>query len=80
MPIYEFKCEEHGVFEALSKMDDRHFHSCPKCNEQCPMIISAVRSALDPISGDFPGATMSWAKRRESKMRQEVKQDKTRIE
>jgi hypothetical protein len=36
-------------------------------------IISPVRSLLDPISGDFAGATMKWARDRERKMKKERK-------
>tara|TARA_B110000858_G_C17596632_1_gene378115 strand:+ start:611 stop:742 length:132 start_codon:yes stop_codon:yes gene_type:complete len=36
-------------------------------------IISPVRSLLDPISGDFAGATMKWARDREKKIQKERK-------
>ena len=80
MLIYEYDCNRCSTeFEALSRMDDRLLHDCPDCGKPCNMKISAVRSALDPISGDFPGETMKWEKKREGKMAQERKQDKTQI-
>jgi hypothetical protein len=36
-------------------------------------IISPVRSKLDPLSGDFLGATVKWMKNREQKLKQERK-------
>jgi len=74
MPLYEYNCKTcDKIFEALAKMDDRLFHECPECGETCNMKISAVRSALDPISGDFPGETIKWERNRKQKMKQEAK-------
>ena len=78
--LYEYRCRTDGVFEAWKPLDERYEAPCPKCGRLCPKILSAPRVKLDPLSGDFPGATMSWTKKREEKMRQEVKQDKTHIE
>jgi putative FmdB family regulatory protein len=80
MPIYEYECKEHGLSEKLVKMDDRDSQSCDTCGKPLRLLISAVRSALDPISGDFPGATMKWEKTREGKMAQEVKREETGTE
>jgi len=81
MLMYEYNCKKcDNVFEALARMDDRLFHDCPECGDICNMKISAVRSALDPISGDFPGETMKGERLRKGKMAQEVKQDKTNLE
>lgn len=81
MNMYEYGCKRCDIgFEALARMDDRLLHDCPECGEPCNMKISAVRSKLDPISGDFPSATMSWEKLREGKMVQEVKREETGTE
>ena len=81
MPIYEYRCKKCvTVFEAWVKMSDRLLSDCPECGTTCDMKISAVRSMLDPISGDFPGATMSWEKKRIGKMAQEVKREETGTE
>jgi putative FmdB family regulatory protein len=80
MPIYDYLCEKHGLFEAWNNMDNRLTSICPECGKTVPMKISAPRVSLDPISGDFPGATMSWEKRRNEKMKVEVKQDRTHLE
>jgi len=36
-------------------------------------LISPVRTKLDPISGDFMGATRKWERNREQKLKQERK-------
>jgi len=46
---------------------------CSDCDLISKKIISPVRSALDPISGDFMGATAKWEKMRRQKMQQERK-------
>lgn len=81
MPLYDYYCEKcDDVFEALVKIDTRMNQPCPECKSMSHMKMSAPRIALDPISGDFPGATFQWEKRRKQKMAQEVKQDKTHLE
>ena len=50
-------------------------HTCHvlDCDKIARRIVSAVRSKLDPISGDFMGATRQWEKNREQKLQQERK-------
>jgi putative FmdB family regulatory protein len=77
MPLYDYVCKPcDTIFEAFNSMDNRDTAPCPKCGEECSMKLTAPRVALDPISGDFPGATMAWERKRKEKMKQEVKQDK----
>jgi len=40
MPIYEFECKDHGVFELILKMDIYNNFSCPKCSNPSPKIVS----------------------------------------
>ena len=47
MPIYKFKCEDHGYFEEIKsiveyKNDDKE-EICPKCGSSCPSVIGAPR-------------------------------------
>ena len=75
MPMYDYHCEEcDDVFEALTRMEDRMNHPCPKCGNASHMKIGAPNIGLDPISGDFPGATAKWERNRKQKMAQEAKQ------
>jgi putative FmdB family regulatory protein len=68
---YCYKCDKN--FEALRKLEDRDLASCPTCHDTCRKIPSATRSKLDPISGDFPGATAKWEKNHIEKLAQERK-------
>jgi len=74
MPIYEYVCKRcDDAFDALVRMDDRLVQPCPECGEASDMKISAPTIGLDPISGDFPGATSKWERNRKQKMAQEAK-------
>jgi hypothetical protein len=72
MMLFDFKCDSNHVTEKLVKSDTTDIE-CPVCGNKALRQISAVRSKLDHISGDFPGATMRWAKQREQKIKHERK-------
>ena len=58
--------------EFKAPVDDK----CPKCNSEVKtgyIDKDSPKFKLDPISGDFPGATRRWEKMREQKMAQEKK-------
>ena len=45
---------------------------CPVCGNECNrVILKAPCVSLDPISGDFVGATDKWIKHREQQMKKE---------
>lgn len=68
----EFKCEDGHVTEQLVNSEATE-SKCRVCDKPAQRQISAPRVSLDPISGDFPGATMTWAKNREQRMAAERK-------
>ena len=70
--MFEFRCENGHTIERFEREEVR-WVNCSECNTLAQRIISAPRIGLDPISGDFPGATMAWERRREEKMAQERK-------
>ena len=74
--IYEFVCvgEEAHLFEKLTDENNRSV-ICPHCGELSNRIISPVRCELDGCSGDFPGAAISWVKKRAEKLKIERKQN-----
>jgi len=72
MMLFDFKCDSNHVTEKLVKSDTTDIE-CLVCGNKALRQISAVRSKLDHISGDFPGATMRWAKQREQKIKHERK-------
>jgi putative FmdB family regulatory protein len=46
MPLYEYDCNRHGVFETLHSMHDAQApERCPSCGEQAPRVLSAPRLA-----------------------------------
>ena len=74
--MYEFICtgEDSHLFEKFTDEENRVV-TCPECGEPSNRIVSAVRCELDGCSGDFPGAAISWVKKRAEKIRQERKQN-----
>lgn len=72
--MYDFRCTDNHTFEALVS-DDVTELPCRTCSLTAPRIISPVRTMLDPISGDFPGATMKWAKNRQEQIKLERKRE-----
>ena len=47
MPIYEYDCEECGVFTRLAKLSESaEPATCPYCGEQAPRVISAPSLSL----------------------------------
>ncbi len=35
MPLYDYKCTEHGVFEKFQRMVDHAAANCPHCEATC---------------------------------------------
>ncbi|QFR55969.1 hypothetical protein CPT_Muldoon_012 [Serratia phage Muldoon] len=44
MPTYSYECPEHGKFDAMKKIAERQFTSCPKCDKISPQAVTAPRS------------------------------------
>jgi putative FmdB family regulatory protein len=46
MPLYEYDCEKHGVFESMQSMQHAERpERCPSCNRPAPRVLSAPRLA-----------------------------------
>jgi putative FmdB family regulatory protein len=41
MPIYEYKCENGHVFDAIQKMTDEPLHECQECGAPASRVLSA---------------------------------------
>jgi hypothetical protein len=70
--MFEFRCvaghtQERYIDSEVTQVP------CTECGETAKRITSAVRSKLDPISGDFMGATRKWTRNRAQKLQQERK-------
>lgn len=49
MPIYEYHCERHGLFEELRPMHrSSEAAACPECDAASPRVLSATRTNLVP--------------------------------
>lgn len=70
--IRDFTCSNDHTTE---KFIDNSVESieCPECEETAKKIISPVKSCLDVVSGDFPGATAKWARGRQQQIARERK-------
>lgn len=60
LKLFDFRCKDNHITEQL--VDSETTIECPKCGKEAVRIISPVNFTLDPVSGDFPGATMKWAR------------------
>jgi putative FmdB family regulatory protein len=41
MPIYEYKCDNGHVFEAIQRMTDEPLHECEECGAPAARVLSA---------------------------------------
>lgn len=49
MPIYEYDCSEHGLFEEMRPMHrSSEAADCPECAAASPRVLSATRTSLVP--------------------------------
>lgn len=58
MPLYDYKCSEHGYFEQKNSMADHAKGECPTCGEACPQVILTAPAPMIEAMADagFPGA------------------------
>ena len=48
MPVYDYKCRDHGLFYELATMDEAHKPvACPQCEALSPRVICIAPEALD---------------------------------
>jgi hypothetical protein len=67
---YDFKCDnehtdEYWVDHTVETTP------CSVCGEPAARLIATPTVSLDPISGDFAGATIKWARQREKQIAKE---------
>jgi hypothetical protein len=68
--VFDFQCRKcHKISEHFVS-DDIREHNCP-CGHVADRLVAAPRAQLEGFTGDFPGASMAWVKRREERMKQE---------
>lgn len=77
MPIYEYQCNGcSSIFEQMRPINERRNEAtCPACSKPSSFKISAPQIKLDPISGDFVGATRKWEKMHKQQLEIESKRE-----
>jgi hypothetical protein len=70
--VFDFKCAAGHVSEHFVEPGTAAVQ-CPHCDQLALRQISAPRFELEGITGAFPGAADKWVRDRESKMKQEQK-------
>lgn len=49
MPLYDYKCKDHGIFYGLQTIKNfDHPQPCPQCGTQSPRVIIIPPSLVDP--------------------------------
>lgn len=72
--MYDFKCEQNHLMESFVDETVKET-TCDVCGEKATRILSPTTIALDPISGQFLGATAKWSRMRAEKLALERKQN-----
>lgn len=69
--VFDFRCPEGHVAEHF--VENETAVECSTCGKLALRQPAAPRSKLEPFTGAFPGAADKWVRDRESKMKQESK-------
>lgn len=72
--LRDFRCESCDTVVEKYIDSEAKVVQC-ECGKDAHRMVSAPRSALEGISGDFPGAHMRWATIREQNARIKAKQN-----
>ena len=70
--MFEFKCSNDHITERFIDETMRTC-KCSVCSKDAIRIISMPHVFLEGVSGDFPGASDSWVRKRAEKQQQEQK-------
>lgn len=73
MPLYDYKCPEHGYFEAKNSMADHARAECPTCGEESKQVILRAPQPLIEAMADAgcPGAFHTSGDRMEKRHRED---------
>ena len=73
--VFDFECSKCGYIEELFVKSDKRITHCSQCSQQSHRLLAAPINKLDPLSGDFSGATIKWAKQRQKQIATERKRE-----
>lgn len=59
MPVYQYECKEHGSFEKIKKISDRHEAECPECGEKCTLELTAPKL----VQGGYMDKSMKFSRK-----------------
>ena len=68
--IFEFRCPDGHRNDEFVETSVKQI-DCPDCRQSATRVVSCAGPMLEVISGDFPGATMKWARGRQKKIKAE---------
>lgn len=75
MRVFDFKCNECGHKHEAFLKQPVNTQVCPKCCGVSTQQLSAPRSHLEGITGDFPGAAERWAVNHEQRAKADHKKN-----
>ena len=58
MPRYDYRCDDHGIFELQQRMKDHAKGVCPTCGSECKQVITSAPGLDTEAMADvgMPGA------------------------
>lgn len=72
MPLYEYKCEDHGTFERTGSMSEsKEPQPCPTCKNPSQRILSASPFSIDGTNPNNSAAYERWGRKRTRMMKEE---------
>lgn len=72
--MFDFECKNSHITESFVDVDTKEVQ-CGECGEVATRILSPIKVALDPLSGQFQTATAKWSRMRAEKLALERKQN-----
>lgn len=72
--LNDYRCTHCGTVQELWLDNDTEHTECHVCEGVAAKIITGTNFTLEGCTGDFPGAHMKWAKKRDQKIKQEQAQ------
>ena len=54
IPIYEYECQKHGIFQVIEGIGTRQHTSCPDCRTECVRVVSKPAPAVFHESERLP--------------------------